>query len=105
MVGHPRRAPRPTSQTEPSKGVCGDRGQEPLASLTKLQADSPAKATDEHGVTRNRGPDTPPGPGPGDHARGAGPGRWHPGDVAGTALAFPEAQAPMEIQALKKYFL
>lgn len=34
-----------------------------------------------------------------------GPGRWHPGDVAGTALAFPEAQAPMEIQALKKYFL
>lgn len=25
LVGHPRRAPRPTSQTEPSKGVCGDR--------------------------------------------------------------------------------
>lgn len=47
----PEEPPDPLARWSPlaSKGVCGDRGQEPLASLTKLQADSPAKATDEHG--------------------------------------------------------
>ena len=116
MGGHSHGVPRPIGPPEPCKGVCGDGGQELLASLTVLHVDSQAKATDGHGVTMNKGPKQGPRTDMSDHTCdhtrtegsspggprccAANPGPLHLGKFAGAYLAF-WAQTPMEIQVLK----
>lgn len=91
MGGHSHGVPRPIGPPEPCKGVCGDGGQELLASLTVLHVDSQAKATDGHGVTMNKGPKQGPRTDMSDHTcdhtrtEGSSPGgprccaAWSPG--------------------------